>query len=73
MTDYVMMTEHNCELLRDVRFEDHVTHKNMCFVRETRRKAQHGTAGSGAKALLMSTNSAVVSIISFTQEDLALF
>jgi hypothetical protein len=67
-----MMTKHNSELQRVVRVEDHVTHtKYMCFVRETGRKAQHGTAGSCAKALLMSTGSAVVSVISFTQKDLA--
>jgi len=66
------MSEHNSELLRVVRVEDNVTHtKYMCFVKETGGKAQHGAAGPCAKALLMSTGSAVVSIISFTQEDLA--
>jgi len=68
----MVMSEHNSELLRVVRVEDNETHtKYMCFVRETGGKAQHGTAGSCAKALLMSTGSAVVSTISFTQEDLA--
>jgi hypothetical protein len=68
-----MMTEHNSELLRVIRVEDKMTHtKYMCFVRETRGKAQHGTAGSCAKALLMSTGSAVVRIISITQEDRAM-
>jgi len=42
-------------------------------VRETEGKAQCGTAGSCAKALLKSTDCAVVSITNFTQEDLTLF
>jgi len=33
-----MMTEHNCELLRFVRFEDHMTHKTIAFCERSTRE-----------------------------------